>query len=214
MSSRKNIFILTILVLLGLFFGGVYLYKNAESKKMSRAAMENESSLIREYSPTIGSQLLRVTLVEFLDPECEACRYFHPLVKKILQQYEGKIRYVVRYAPFHPNSKFAIKILEAARKQGKYWETLDLLFEKLPEWGSHHHPKPELIWTYLPLLNLDVDKIKTDMKDEAIVKMIEQEIKDGGKFGVRQTPTFFINGKPLEEFGPQQLMDAIESAVQ
>ena len=214
MSNQKKIFALTGISLVGLFFVGSYFFKSAELKKTEQAVSNNRSSLIRDYSPSKGSSLLRVTLVEFLDPECESCAFFHPKVKDILKRYDGQIRYVVRYAPFHPDLKFVIKILEAARIQNKYWETLDLLFEKLPEWGSHHKPQPELVWTYLPTLGLDVDKIKIDMKDEKIVKMIEQEIEDGRTFGVRKTPTFFVNGQPLKSFGIEQLEEAIKAAFE
>ena len=213
MRNPKILIVGTIVAIIGLFWVGADLFRGAESKKDSTAAIEGEAVLVRDYSPTIGNGLLRVTVVEFLDPECESCRAFHPIMKDILKKYEGRIRYVVRYAPFHGNSKFVIKVLEAARRQGKYWETLDLLFEKLPEWGSHHDPRPDLVWTYLPSLGLDVEKIKVDMEDKAISDMIEQEIKDGAKLRVRGTPTFFVNGKLLESFGPEYLLEAIEAEL-
>ncbi len=214
MLNPKLLIAGTIVIVAGLFWGGAHLFKSAETQKSENIVEENRAILVREYSPTIGNELLRVTVVEFLDPECESCRAFHPIVKSILKRYEGRIRYVIRYAPFHGNSKFVVKVLEAARRQNKYWETLDLLFEKLPEWGSHHDPRPDLIWTYLPSLGLDVEKIKVDMEDKVISDMIEQEIRDGRKLGVRKTPTFFVNGKPLESFGPEYLLEAIKAGFE
>jgi hypothetical protein len=49
-----------------------------------------DSRLVRPDSPTLGSADAPVTLVEFYDPECESCRAFHPTVKKILKDYDGK----------------------------------------------------------------------------------------------------------------------------
>ena len=95
----------------------------------------------------------------------------------MLNDFEGQIQLVVRYAPFHPNSQFAIKILEAARKQGKYWEALETLLRFQPQWGSHHDPKPELIWNYLPEAGVDVEKIRVDMNDPEIEKMIKKKWK-------------------------------------
>ncbi len=210
MSSQKKLFIGTLIALIGIFIGGIYFYNSLESKKIQTVVDKDPKALVRDHSPSKGSAILRVTLVEFLDPECESCAFFHPIVKKILKKHEGKIHYVIRYAPFHPNSKFAVAILEAARRQGKYWETLDLLFSKLSEWGDHHNPQPELIWSYLPALGLDVDRLRTDMKDESITNLIEQDIKDGKSFSVRRTPTFFINGQPLQRFGENELIEAIE----
>jgi protein-disulfide isomerase len=130
-----------------------------------------------------------------------------------MSDYEGKIQLIMRYAPFHGNSIFVIKILEAARKQDKYWEALEILYHHQPEWGSHHHPRPELVWNYLPRMNIDIEKLKADMNDPSIQKIIEQDQKDGQALNVRGTPTFFVNGKGVEKFGPDYLRAAIDEAL-
>lgn len=214
MSQQRNLILITLVVLVGLFFGGSYFYKKSQSDKNLAKAQQNQNILIRDYSPSIGSPMARITLVEFLDPECESCRRFHPLVKDILKQYDGRIRYVVRFATFHNNSELAVKLLDGARKQGKFWETLDLFFEKLPEWGDHHDPKPEKLWGYLEELNLDTDIIKAELNNKEVLAMLEQEEKDLAAFGVRGTPTFFVNGKPLPSFGVEPLMAAIKKAAE
>ncbi len=217
MNKQNKIIILTIAAFIAIFFIGSYLFKQNTAEKTAEKTKEiisaGEASLIRDYSPTKGSPNAKVTLVEFLDPECESCAFFHPIVKGLLKKYEGQIRYIIRYAPFHPNSKFAVKVLEGARAQNKYWETLDLLFENLSEWGSHHNPRPELIWTYLPKLNLNIDEIKNNLENEKVLAMIDQEYKDLQAFEVRQTPTFFVNGKPLQSFGVMQLEQAIKDEL-
>jgi protein-disulfide isomerase len=214
MAKNKLIAVIVGAVLLVIFFIGAYFYKKSETAKQKQTASDFSSSLVREHSPTIGPDLARVTLVEFLDPECESCREFHPIVKSILKHYEGRIKYVVRYAPFHLNSHFAIGILEAARIQNKYWETLDVIFERQPEWGDHHNPQPDKIWGFLTPLNLDIPKIKKEMLDEKIKKNIDIDIEDGVNLNVRATPTFFINGKPLEKFGVEELIASIERELQ
>ncbi|MFP5384767.1 MAG: DsbA family protein [Bacteriovoracia bacterium] len=213
----KNKFILVAVAVVVLITGFILAsksYKAEETKRLEFVAKEDFRKFVPEYAPKLGPTNPDVYLVEFLDPECESCRLFFPIVKSILQENEGKVQLVVRYAPFHPNSKFAIKILEAARKQGKYWETLTVLFQHQPEWGSHHHPRPELIWTYLPQAGVDIEKIKVDMTDPAIDEMIEQEVKDLNALGVRGTPTFFVNGRPLETFGVEPLKDLIQEEIQ
>jgi len=213
MKTQKNLFIFTAVALIGLFFAGSYFYKNAELKETMETAETNQQKLIRDYSPTKGDPSAKVTLVEFLDPECGTCAAYHPKVKGLLKKHDGLIHYVVRYAPFHQNAQFIIKILHAAKEQGKYWETLDLLFEKQPEWGGHGNPQPEKVWTFLPSLGLDIDKIKADMESPGFKALILQDIDDGMVFGVKKTPTFFVNGKPLESFGLQQLEAAIDAAL-
>ena len=160
-----------------------------------------------------GNSEAKVFVVEFFDPECETCREFHPYMYDIMSEFEGKIQLIMRYAPFHGNSILAVSILEGARKQDKYWEALEILYQHQPEWGDHHNPRPELIWNYLPRLGIDIERLKNDMKDPAIQKIIEQDLKDGQTLDVRQTPTFFVNGKPLIEFGPDQLKQLIEAEL-
>lgn len=213
MKNKNFLIVLSAFFLIVIFIAGIKFYKKYEEKRLGFLAKENASTFVRDYSPTMGSDDAKVYLIEFLDPECESCRNFYPHVKNLMSSYNGKIKLVIRYSPFHKNSRFVIKILEAARKQGKYWEALELVFRYLPDWGNHHNPKPELIWTYLPEIGIDLDKIKKDMSDPKIEKMIEQDIHDGKKLGVRGTPTFFVNGKPLEKFGLRHLKQAIESEL-
>jgi protein-disulfide isomerase len=203
----------TLFVLFSAFFGAYKLYQANESKKYGHIVDSDFKKLVPDYAPKLGPDSSRVFLVEFLDPECESCREFYPFVKMIMNEFDGNVQLVVRYAPFHQNSKLIIKIIEAARKQGKYWESLELLFHHQPEWGSHQNPKPELVWNYLPQIGLDIDKLKKDMEDPEIQKIIDKEINDANDLGVRMTPSFFVNGKPLESFGYEQLRDMVRDAL-
>lgn len=208
--KNKKILIAASIVILGvLFFAGVKIYKAEEARRLGFIVQENFKTFVPDHAPKLGPDNPEVYLVEFLDPECESCREFYPLVKMLMSEFEGKIQLVIRYAPFHENSGFAVAIIEAARKQNKYWEALEVAFQYQPYWGSHHNPRPELLWNYLPEKGIDVEQIKVDMNDPAIEKIVEQDIADGKKLGVRLTPTFFINGKPLEDFGYDQLREAI-----
>ena len=208
--NKKLVIAVSLTAVAALFFVGSYFYKASEIKRVESLAQSNKVYFEREHSPSLGSTMARVTLVEFLDPECEACRAFYPFIKEILKDFGGGVRLVIRYAPFHHNSKFAVQLLEAARKQGLYWEAMDLFFEHQPEWGDHHNPQPEKLWGYLEKAGVDVDKAREDMKDPAIMEMIELDIKDGARLGARRTPTFFINGKPLENFGFEGLRAQIQ----
>ena len=196
------------------FVVGAYFFQEGQKQEQTKTLAGGDVKLVRDHSPTIGSPMYRVSVVEFLDPECESCRMFHPIVKGLLKKYEDRVHYVVRYAPFHRHSKESVAFLEAARKQGKYWETLDFLFERQPEWADHHHPKPEMKWTYIDQLGLDEDKLRADMKLPEIQKLIELDIKDGRALQIRGTPTFFINGQMLQRFGPEYLDQAISQALE
>ncbi len=176
-------------------------------------AQNNASTFVRDHSPTLGSNDAKVYLVEFTDPACETCAAFSPFVKQMLKENEGKLKLVIRYAPFHTGADYFVKILEAAKKQGKYWETLDVMFKSQPYWASHHNPQPQKIWQFLKSTGLDLDKIKADMNDPAIGKIISQDLADAKALNVRKTPGFFVNGKPLVSFGREQLYQLVQSEI-
>ncbi|MBZ0114555.1 MAG: DsbA family protein [Thermoanaerobaculia bacterium] len=176
-------------------------------------AKEDASVFVRDHSPTLGSDDAKVYLVEFLDPACEACAAFSPFVKELMAEHPGKIKLVIRYAPFHDGADEVVKILEAARKQGKYWETLDVMFKSQALWASHHEPRPDKLWQYLPMTGLDLAQLRKDMVDPAIAALIVQDMADVEALGVRKTPGFFVNGKPLQTFGYQQLKALVEEEI-
>ena len=125
----------------------------------------------------------------------------------------GKIKLVVRYAPFHKGADDMVKILEVARKQGKYWEALEVMYKTQRYWASHHNPKPQLIWKFLPRAGIDPEKIRNDMNDPAIERLIQQDLADAKALNVRKTPGFFVNGQPLTPFGYKQLHELVESEI-
>jgi len=135
---RKEIKILVLIgvaVVIAAMIGARYYRESLQSERKSTAA---NSPLVRPDSPSLGLADAPVTLVEFLDPECESCRAFYPTVKRILKDYDGKVRLVVRYMTFHQNSALAATFTEAAGEQGKYWEMQETLFRRQPEWGERH----------------------------------------------------------------------------
>jgi protein-disulfide isomerase len=169
--------------------------------------------LVRPHSPTKGSDSAPVTIVEFLDPECESCRAMHPIVNDVLGQYKDRVRLVIRYMPFHQGSVLAAASLEEARELGKYDEALQLLFERQPTWGSHQEPRPELIATYLAELGIDPARLQPDYVVPKHLWKIERDQADGRALGVRGTPEFFVNGVRLPELGYRPLKQAIEIAL-
>ena len=213
MKNKIALLIGTLVICVGLFFVGSRVYQQAESDRIGSLSSEDSKLFMPDYAPVFGNKDAKVVITEFLDPECESCRQFYPRVKKLLEMYKGKVKMVVRYAAFHRNSKHAIKVLEATRKQNKYWEALELLFEYQPAWADHHNPQPELVFIYLKELGIDIEKLKQDMQDPAIENIINQDALDLKKLNVRGTPTFFVNGKPLESFGIEYLYGATDKAV-
>lgn len=169
---------------------------------------------VRRHSPVIGPANAPVTIVEFFDPSCEACRAFHPIVKQIMAQYPNEVRLVLRYTPLHEGSDEAVRILETARRQDVFEPVLEALFVEQPQWAVHGNPQLERAWTVAAGAGLDVTQARSGMMAPAITAVLRQDIADATALGVRGTPTFFVNERPLPSFGPQQLYDLVRAEVE
>ncbi|MFA7022308.1 DsbA family protein [Aliarcobacter sp.] len=214
--QNKKLVLSTLVAVIAFFVGFSFFYKN-DSKSTQNIAVENINELlVRDYSYKMGDNSKNISVVEFLDPECESCAIYSTVVKRLYKEYYGDIQIVVKYLDNHKNSKFTIQILEAARVQGKYEEVLDMMFEKHSLWASHYASvdKPELLWQFLKeISDLDIEKLKEDMKNPKIDEIIKQDREDANALGVRGTPTIFVNGKQLQELSQKALFDLVEKEI-
>jgi len=177
-------------------------------------APEHADALVRANSPILGPEEAPVTIVEFFDPACEACRAFHPIVKDIMAEHGEAVRVVLRYTAFHGEaSEEAIRVLEAARMQNKFEPVLEAVLREQPRWASHGAPEPGLILRIAGSAGLDVEAARTQMLAPYIVGILNQDRADVETMGVRQTPTFFVNGQPLDQFGEAELRSLVAAAI-
>lgn len=193
--------------IISIFAVAAYIYQ-------TNSEISSESLLVRDYSPTLGNQNAKVTIVEFFDPACGTCKSFHPFIKYLMDSNPGKIKLVLRYTPLHQGSDEVVKILEAAKLQNKFWETLEEAYISQDSWAIHHIAYPEKLWKILSYTSLDVGKAKLDSNSLEVLQRIQQDIADAKKLNVTKTPGFFVNGKPLTQFGSEQLRTLVDSAIQ
>jgi len=140
-----------------------------------------------------------VTLVEYGDFQCPACKLYYPDVKQLLVNNPGKLRLVFKNFPLiniHPNAMDAAIAAEAVGKQGKYFEFIDILYEKQTEWAELKVPDDKFV-EYAKSLGIDIDKYKNDLKDPVITALIDSQRNEGIANGVTGTPTFFLEGVRL-----------------
>jgi protein-disulfide isomerase len=183
------------------------------SRAADDAKRELSPNLLRFHAPSLGSADAKVHIVEFLDPACEGCRAFHPVVKQVLAENAGRVKLWVRHVPFHRNADFAVRVLEASRKQGKYWEVLGRLFDTQPSWAVNHVVQPNLVMQQVGNLGLDLERLRRDMADPEIDRLMGLDLADAKALRVRQTPTFYVNGRPLEKHGFDELKELVRSEV-
>lgn len=156
-----------------------------------------------------------ITVVEFLDFECEACGAFYPIVEELRATYDGDIRYVVRYFPLpgHVNSTQAALAAEAAAQQGRFEDMYHRLFETQSQWGERGEETPEVFRAFAEELGLDLTAYDTAIADPATLTRVQQDKSDGEDLGVTSTPTFFIDGEMLQLQEWDDLEEAVGKAV-
>lgn len=213
MNSKKITVAVLVAVVLSFFAFGMYSYQqrvmNSQQDKVSQA----EARLVRMHSPVLGPVNAPVTIVEFFDPACETCREFYPIVKGLLKKYPNDVRLVVRYAPFHRNSDLVVKMLEASKAQGKYWEVLDAVLADQPLWASHGEPNLYVAYQSAVRVGVDLNKALFDAQSPAVTAALKQDVEDLTALEVTKTPTFFVNGRSLPSFGAAQLESLVAEEV-
>ncbi|WP_194421563.1 thioredoxin domain-containing protein [Microbacterium abyssi] len=156
-----------------------------------------------------------VTVVEFLDFECEACGAFYPIVEDLREKYDGEITYVVRYFPLpgHFNSKNAAIAAEAAAQQDRFEDMYHRLFETQTQWGEAQDSRADLFRSFAEELGLDMAAFDEAVANPATADRVELDVNEGDRLGVSSTPTFFVDGEPVTLEKWDDLENSIESAV-
>lgn len=213
MNTKK----LTVWILLGValivFFFGMYIYQRNSQSSQDQKISQQASRLVRMHSPVVGPQNARVTIVEFFDPACETCRAFYPIVKDLMRRYPSDVRLVLRYVPLHQGSDKVVQLLEASKRQGKYWEVLESVLDAQPTWADHGSPNLPMAYKAAEDAGLDLQKALADASSPAIAAVLQQDVEDLRALEVIITPTFFVNGRGLPSFGADQLAALVAQEV-
>jgi protein-disulfide isomerase len=211
--QKKTVYVIAVVALLAVLAVGGWLYFGGQGSQGAPSTALDQTALVRAHSPSEGKHEAPVVIVEFFDPACGTCRMFYPEVKAMMAQYPNRIRLVMRYAPFHTGSDKVVAVLEAARRQGKFWPALEALLDSQDDWASNHTAKVDLVWKYLEPVGLNMEQLAFDVTAPEVQKVIAQDLSDANTLGVSQTPEYFVNGKPLPSFGLEQLKQLVADEV-
>ena len=145
--------------------------------------------------PVRGDADAPITIVEFSDFECPFCGRAHPVLERIVREFDGQVRMVFKQYPLsmHEYADDASRATIAAGNQGKFWEMHDTLFE------HQTALTPSDIEGYAEELGLDMERFRADMEAEATQAIIDRDRALGQELGVNSTPTIFVNGRKFEE---------------
>jgi protein-disulfide isomerase len=212
--KNKGIVALGLGVVVLIFIGMSFMFQSNQSTNVETYTSFDKEPFVRDHSTSFGENKKNVIVVEFLDPQCEACAAFHHAVKDVYKEYYEDIKLVIRYLPNQKNSLFTVKLLEAAKQQNKYHEVLETIFTTRDKWSIYKNEKPYLLWDFIKEIEgLDMKKFKTDFNNLNLRKQLVLDREDANTLKVRGTPSFFVNGEELKEFSPKGLMDLVESKI-
>ena len=210
-TRRRGLVIVAVVALAIAVVAAVLVYSQGPSPMSGdtewKAALESRDA------PTLGNPEARVHVVEFLDPACETCALFFPIVKQMMAENPDKIRLSVRHLAFHEGSEFVVRMLEASRKQDKYWQTLETLLASQSRWAINHTVRPELAMQAVAGVGLDTGQLMADMRSPEIDERIRRDRMDAMTVKVTATPEYYVNGRPLPGFGEQQLRGLIREEL-
>lgn len=139
-----------------------------------------------------------VTLTEYGDYQCPACGYYHKMVKQLKEEFGKQLEVEFHHFPLqqHQYAALAARAAEAAREQGKFIEMHNLLYENQKEWAKGN--ATQTITRYAKNLDLDMEQFKMDLNSRAMQQRVMKDKQQGIEAGVNSTPTFYINGRKMD----------------
>lgn len=209
--------LLTAFAVITLIIGaGVYLSVQDKDSAVAQAQGEEVGQLVRDDSRRLTTVPdSDVTLVEFLDFECEACRAAFPMVEQLRTEYGDRVNFVIRYFPIpsHFNAERAARAVESAAQQDKFEPMYKKMYETQSQWGEQRIPADSTFRGFASELGLDMAAFDAAYDDPATLDRVNVDVADGKALGVRGTPTFFLNGTELDFKSYQDLSAAVDQAL-
>ena len=208
---RKWVYRILILMILGFGIFKIWQWINTPQP----GATKEDILSVRNDDWIKGNADAKVTLIEYADFECPACRVFSTdILKQLENEYKDSLRVVFRHFPLpqHDRAVDAAKAAEAAGFQGKFWQMHDLLYEKQDDWLSGD--LNNILLGYAESLGLDKDRFEKDFKSDAVLKSIKDDEDDAYLLRINSTPTFYVNGQKVTiTSGYDDLKNAVEKVL-
>ncbi len=160
--------------------------------------------------PATGPADAPVTVIMFSDFQCSACSATHPILKRVMAEFPGKIRFVVRDFPLesiHENGFSAALAAGAANAQGKFFEYIEILYKHQDALDAPSLKK------YAGELGLNVKQFEIDFTSEKIAAEVRKDMDDGDDYVINSTPTIFVNGVRIRNISPVGIKAAIDKAL-
>jgi protein-disulfide isomerase len=179
----------------------------------------------------LGNPDAKIMLVEYSDTSCPYCKEFHPVLKKLMDEYgkDGTLAWTYRHYPLdkpdrngqvlHPNAGIEARATECAAELGgnaKFWAYTDRIFEVTQSTEGISLPRTQLpeIAAYV---GLDKAAFSECLASGRHADTVEADFVSGVNAGVSGTPSSFLvtkNGTyPVSGYKNYAGMKAVIEAV-
>jgi protein-disulfide isomerase len=175
----------------------IYQSERAEQLQASKTPLPTPSFDPKE--PRDNSRGI-VTIEEFGDYQCPPCGSVHPVLKSIKAEYGDRVRFIFHHFPLiqiHQHAYLASQAAVAAKFQGRFWEMHDLLYRNQSSW-SNASDVGSIFIGYARQLGLDTGRFINDLTGVQTNAIIASDMQRGQAYGVKGTPTVFIDGREIE----------------
>lgn len=180
--------------------GGDILNKLNETKKpVSTMLDDTRKDLETDDDPMLGNPKAELVIVEFMNFKCPYSKAADQIIKKVAKKYWNKVKVIVRDFPtesIYPGSSELALLASCAQNQGKYWALYDIFYanqDTLPSKLTQVDTK-----NLLEQAGVDFVQVQKCLNGSQVKTEINRDYATGFKYGVRGTPTFFINGQKIE----------------
>jgi NhaA family Na+:H+ antiporter len=210
--------VIAVVLIVAVSVGWVLLRSSQQSTNSNKPTPDPANEVRGAEPPHLrGNANAPATLEEFGDFQCGACGSYHPEMKKIEAEYGDKLKVIFRELPLvtmHPHALLAAQAAEAAGLQGKFWEMHDKLYENQVTWTAKSDLVPVFV-DYAKQIGLNTDQFMKDLNGEQVAARIFQDGKRAHSFGLKGTPSFFVNGKEAtgDQWKPEGLRQMINEAL-
>ena len=188
----------------------VFLRELRQRYPVSVALKAPKVDINADNDPFKGPEAALVTIIEFSDFQCPYCRRVQPTLNRLMQEYEGMIKLVFRDFPLHnihPQAQKAAEAAQCADEQQKFWPYHDKLF-------SSTRLQIEDLKQYAQEFGMDTEQFNTCLDSGKYAREVAQDLRDGTNAGVNATPSFFINGQPVNgAVSYDRFKDLVEAAL-
>jgi protein-disulfide isomerase len=159
--------------------------------------------------PSLGNANAAVTIVAFTDYQCPSCAAMHPLLERLVKESGDKVRLVTRDFPLsqHAEAFKAAEAAEAAREQGKYWEYVQVLLQ------NQSSLSVDKLKSFATQLGLDRTRFDAALDSRKFAEMVQTDLDDGIKLGLKGTPSLFINGRRVTAKTYEELKESVDAAL-